>query len=610
MRSRKIQVILTNIAMKSIRSVAIWALISCSVLQAQESRIVWQPVLEYMLRDGKSPMNASKEGKVTMNPFVAYTHIGTDFGFQGPGERFLSWDNGHIKLGLKGSADWAGMWHSLAGQARDDGDVLDFARAYGGAVADKWQPKIVSLLVRCSGTGTLKLEIRSPNQETLWEKRIVLDGSSGNPLPLPISPQDVRLAKFLNWAADAGSEISLTGISLGLEMPPMSFEQYVLLSSYAKLFRCYSMVTGLVKDRAHVEQGAFDSTPATGFFGLATAVMAHPSVGMVDPEFAKFVIRKIRTNMDGVPKASGLLPHFMKRLGGQLMIHPGTEFSTVDTAIYSQAMLLAAQIIDDKQTAKAVLEDLRAVDIKSLVGPDGAISHGLRTDGRTRIPFYWRDWGGETALVMLMARMIDPKMEITGMDGGGRAWQGTGFIAEIQSLLHPDFDSTSPDALSRVNWRAARLTMLSAQKSYFPRHLPDSFAARMGLYGLSAGEGPFGTNYEVGGVDLPSQMLIHPHYILMSGCLEAEPQDVYTLLARMEHSHFMTPWGLVENIGADGRRYLPMFSGLNAAFEALGAYHLMVKANKTEDIVYKASRECPEIREAMRLFYPSPMAKN
>ncbi|MBL9116394.1 MAG: hypothetical protein JNJ83_15410 [Verrucomicrobiaceae bacterium] len=594
--------------MKQLRKSGILAAcLLAGMAPGEERRLVWQPVLEYLLKEGVTKPATSSDGSLAINPFVSYTHIGTDFGFHGPGGRYLSWENGRISLALKDTQDWAGMWHSLAGQARDGSEVMDFARAYGGAIVDKWQPRIVALLVNGQGKGRLKMEIKSPAQELLWQKEVTLTGS-GNPSPVPLPCDQIRLAKFLNWTAEPGSEVSLSSVRLGFELPAMSFERYVLLSSYAKLFRCYAPVTGMVRDRAHIEQGAFESTPATGLFGLATAIMAHPSVQMVDVDFAKHVVRKIHTNVEGIATAKGLLPHFVKRMDGQLRIHPGTEYSTVDTALYSQSMLLAAQILNDSVLQKSVLDHLRKVQIRDLVLPNGAVSHGLRDDGSSLIPFSWRDWGGETALVMLMARMIDPTIKFDGMDGNGKAWQGTGFIAEIQSLLHPDFDSTTPDAVSGVNWLDARKSMLKAQKDYFPAKYPGSFAAKMGLFGLSAGEGALGTRYEVGGVDLPAQELIHPHYILMAGSVDESPKAIYDLLHRMEHAGYFTPWGLVENITADGKNYLPMFSALNACFETLGAYHLLTKSTGTEDIIHRASRDLKEIRAAMKLFYPTAVA--
>jgi len=251
---------------------------------------------------------------------------------------------------------------------------------------------------------------------------------------------------------------------------------------------------------------------------------------------------------------------------------------------------------------------MRAIDFKGLTLADGSISHGLKDDGRTLLPHGWKDWGGETALVLLQRRISSDAPATQVMSNTGHPWQGTGFISEIQSLFHPDFDSSTPDAVSKVNWLAARRAMLSAQKTYFPRTLPESLAARQGWYGLSAGEGAYGTTYDVNGVDIPKQSLIHPHYMLMTTTTEPEPATTYRLLGDLEKSGYLTPWGLVENISADGSRYLPMISALNAAFETLGAYHLMAKTLKQENVIYKASQDLPEVRAAMKLFYPGPVA--
>jgi hypothetical protein len=308
--------------------------------------------------------------------------------------------------------------------------------------------------------------------------------------------------------------------------------------------------------------------------------------------------------VSAVPHANGLLPHFVKQVDGKNVIHPGTEFSSVDTAIYSFSMLLAAEILQDAELKTEVLKQVQAIDFKKLRSQKGKISHGYRDDGKTLIPYDWGDWGGETALVMLLERLADSTLPPPPMERNGKAWQGSGFITEIQSLFFPDFDSTEPDTVSGVNWHKARVDMLKAQKDYFSMHAPESRAAKMGLYGLSAGEGPFGTTYEVNGVDLKNQPSVHPHYILMAGVVEEKPSTVYTLLTRLDREGYFTSWGLVENISATENRYLPMIGALNAGFEALGAYHLMAKARQQPDVIYQAALRSPEIRAAMRLFYP------
>lgn len=589
--------------------IALFTLLASLSGQAEDGpRMVFQPVLEYMVREPQTVDGNQGRTALKLNPFIAYTHIGTDFGFHGPGERFITWQPGSVSVSLEGNAEWAGMWHSLAGLASDPFAILDFEQCYPSLISAAAQPKITALVLKASGKGRLKLEIKDPQQAQLWANDVEVDESEPRPFTLPLPSAALRRAKFLNWTAEPGSDLCITSLQFAVQLPALGFDQHVLIASLAKMARCYSPGTGLLKDRAHIPMGTFDSVPATGLFALAVAAASQSNGALVSPDTARGILREIEQTGAAIPKARGLLPHFVKRINNVPVIHPGTEFSTVDTSIFYHSLLLAAEMLSDQETKTRVLTAVRNVAFNELLLPDGSVSHGVKDDGRTLIPFSWHDWGGETALVMLLQQMAGGKPAANAMQTNGWPWKGTGFIAEVQSLFYPDFDSSTPDAVSKVNWRAARLKMLEEQKNYFPRTLPGSMAAKAGLYGLSAGEGAYGTTYEVGGVDLPDQRLIHPHYILMSAGL-MEPAPTYALLDRMEHAGYLPAWGLVENVSADGSRYLPMISALNAGFEAVGAYHLLARAHGREDSIYKASRECPEIRAAIKLFYPGPMAK-
>jgi hypothetical protein len=154
-----------------------------------------------------------------------------------------------------------------------------------------------------------------------------------------------------------------------------------------------------------------------------------------------------------------------------------------------------------------------------------------------------------------------------------------------------------------------RRTMLGAQQAYIPKRWPQSLAARNGMYGLSAGENRAGNSYYVGGVDLPDQKLIHPHYVLMSAPLHEKPAEVYALLERMEKAGAFPPWGMVENLDVDARCYLPMIGALNAGFEALSAYHLFARHRSIPDAIYEASQKSQPVRRAMQLFYPGTIVK-
>ncbi len=577
-----------------------------TLLRAEEPgarRIVWQPVQRYFIRrqGGELPV----EGRRRLNSFNAYTHLGTDFGFHGPAEHEIEWVSDEVKVHLGQQPDaWAGMWHSLAGQARHPQQALDFARPFPAGIADLCQPRITQIMLEAGGRGRIKMEIKDAAGTILWEKITAFTDEKVLMSSYPLPVEQLRGAKVLVWTAEPGSEVIVRGIHLGVEVQSMPRDLYTFSASYAKLLRCHNLGSGFTRDRAHLDEGAFESIAATGLMLLATAAAADPELAVVTPEFARDVIGSSHEAVLRLKRARGLLPHFVWKLGNEYLIHPNTEYSTVDTAIYSQCALIAQRMLGMEKEAAETLALIRGIEVESLRLPSGHLSHGLDHDGTRLLPHGWRDWGGETALVLLTQRMARPGCAVAASDRPGRAWQGTGFITEIQGLLHPDFDRDEADALDGVQWRPVRQVMLGAQQAYFRHAMPQSLAARLGIHGLSAGENQYGNAYHVGGVDLSGQTLIHPHYILMSAALEPEPAQVLSLLERLEKAGYFPPWGMVENLTADGASYLPMNGALNAGFEALGAYHLLVKNRRIANTIHEASRHCPEIRQAMTLFYP------
>jgi hypothetical protein len=374
-----------------------------------------------------------------------------------------------------------------------------------------------------------------------------------------------------------------------IQFPPLSLAQRVMLVSYAKLARCYTPARGVAKDIANLPAGEFDNVPASGLFCLATA--AACGVGMVDRTFALEALHRVHEVIAGLPRVLGLLPHFIREVDGHNRIHPGTEYSTGDTSIYYHSMLLAAQMLG--QIAFTNLKDR-----------EGFVVRGLKEDGRTPLTSYWHDWGGETALVLLLERMAEGETARLQMNHSGRVFRGVGFIIEIQSLFYPQFSLDRPDALTGRNWLAERSSLLDQQLHYFPRTWPDRGAARLGVYGLSAGEGFRGLGYRVNGTERIAEKLIHPHYILMSATLRP-PGDVYQVLHVMETQGLLPPWGMVEDVTADLKEYLAWIGSLNASFEALGAYHLWAKQSGQPDAIYEAAECCPPLRQAIRAFYPT-----
>ena len=558
--------------------------------------LIWQPVLDLGAVPHPRPVTS-------VNPFVNYTHLGTDFGFHGPAEGRLLWENGRIQADLTGLDLWAGMWHSLEGMARSAGESLDFAAPYPLPVAPASQPRITKVGIDATGTGRIKLEIKSSSQEILWQHSFEVEKEGAAPLEKTVDPLTLRRAKLLVWTAEPGSHLWVRQVRLGVETKAATVEEFALRASFAQLARCYSQGTGMLRDRAHVPHGAFDSIPASGLFALATAAASCPEAGLVTHAEAIRILREVEQAMAAIEKAHGILPHFVREHGGVHVIHPGTEYSTVDTAIAYQCLLLAAGILKDDEVRGRVLAAIREIDFAPLTLEDGSISHGLRDNGTTVIPYSWRDWGGESALVVLLRSLAESSPPAPVMAKTGWPWQGTGFIAELQSLLHPDFDRTDPDAVTGVNWLKARLDLLAAQKSYWPANYPDSTAAKLSLYGLSASESVDGMSYRVNGVDLLSPVSLQPHYMLMAAALDPNPAETRNKLTELATRGWLAPWGMVETFSADGKHYLPMIGALNAGFEALGAYHFLVRSRHQPNAIYEASRALPEIREAMKTFY-------
>lgn len=572
------------------------------------SRLIWQPVQEYFIHADPGRVVAPVAGTRRLNSFTAYTHLGTDFGFMGPVEHDIEWQKDEICLHLGQEPDaWAGMWHSLAGLARETQKSLDFTAVWPEQIDARFQPRVSSLRVDVRGRGRLKLEIKSESNTVLWTTLVDLEESPKQPVVLAVSPLTLRKAKLLNWIAEPGSEFCVDSLHLGVETAAVAFEEYVLAASYAKLARSYDPDSGFVKDRAHLEDGAFESLASTGMFALATAVLSQPPLQIVPPEKARQTLRKIHQAVKALDRPMGVLPHFVRRSATGYVIHPGTEYSTVDTALYYHSLLLGAEMLEDEELRMDVSSAVDQIDFAKLRLPDGVISHGLKDDGRTLLPHGWKDWGGETALVMMLQNIVDENAPRRRMERPAQAWQGTGFIPEIQSLFYPDFDSDEPDALDGVKWLTARRQMLQSQRDYIQRLWPQTEAAKLGLYGLSAGENEYGNSYHVGGVDLPEQTVMHPHYILMSAAI-ADPAQTYSLLHRLERAGLFTPWGMVETATVKGTAYLPMNGSLNASFETLGAYHLLARHRGFTNAIYAASRQSRELRRAAQLFYPSEKA--
>lgn len=536
------------------------------------------------------------------------THLGTDCGTIKPGKSRITWDKGQVCVEL-GDPVWSGMWHSLAGLDREKGETFNFGKCYPAFIRDEFQPRCTGVFIDARGEGQFRVEIKSSSGELLWRHEEEFpDGAAQRELSFDCPTEELTHAKVLTWSvlaragAEPGSQFCVDSVGLVLEFPKMPLETKIFLISYAKLARCFIRADGVVKDRANYAAGEFDTVPSSGLFCLATC--AAWRLGIVERAFAEQTLRATHHTISRIARAKGLLPHFLRKSEGAYRIFPGTEYSTVDSSLYYTSMLLASEMLEDRVTTAELIKDIKAIRFDELHSSEGYVVHGLKDDGQTALESDWRDWGGETALVLLLERMATAERARPKMSRAGKVYQGVGFIAEIQSLFYPQFDSERPDAVTGVSWVRSRRDLLRDQMAYFATHQPGSVAAKRGVFGLSAGEAFRGEGYVADGTEVPNAQLIHPHYILMSGSLRPDPDDVYQLLQNMESFHLIPPWGLVENVTTDLGEYFPMIGSLNASFECVSAYHLWAKKTGREDRIYEATRNSPIFDDAIKIFYP------
>jgi hypothetical protein len=430
-------------------------------------------------------------------------------------------------------------------------------------------------------------------------------------------------------------------------MPRLDLAQRAFLKSLAKLAACHEHNVGLVRDRANFAAGDMDNVPSSGLFCLALAAASRQ--GLVATATARRVLGQVNAVVADparVPRCRGLLPHFVRWEPKERCYvayapdRPGkpglcSEFSTVDSALYYQSMLLAAQMLDQPAITRQLLADIHQIDFVPLVVQRRVVdSHGqwhtLRLidggytyDGKL-LGQVWDNWGGEGALVVALARLagyqgpleIDNPYQPPGTSGApGAPYDGTGFIAEIQSLFYPEFSSDRPDALTGVDWLAARRAVLAEQIACTGR-FGATPAERLGLYGYSAGEGPDGEGYLVNGTrrgwdaatkQYDTRPLIYPHYIFMSACTPASLAGPRTALENLEKSGLFPPLsGLVENFDVQLKRPLALLGSLDAAFDTLGAYHFLCREENQPDGIYAAAEASAPLRAAVRDFYPEP----
>lgn len=553
-----------------------------------------QPVIDFRIT---RPL-PGEEGKPA--PRLPAGHLADELAWTGGPSREFTENGLHFKPGPGPS----GAIISMAGPAREVRRTRDFGdfRGFHGPAAP---PAVVKgLIVEASGQGTLELSLLDGAGEPLWHSTMKAESGVAGPLELPLNGCDLGHVKSLAFSALAGADLDLKSVSLRLGDEEPDPAKRLFLASLAKLHRCYDPESGLTGDRAQVPSGAFIALPSSGMHALAIA--AASCEGVYDPVLAKSEVAKTVRAMMSIPTAKGLLPHFaMLAKEGKLSGTPSSEYSVIDTALTLQSLLLATRVLAMDEETRQIGQAIQGIEWSEMIGAEGFVGHGYAPDGHTVLQGAYRGWGGEAALSLLLEAMGRGPAACGKMRTSGKPFQGRGFIAELQSLFHPDFDRDEKDIVSGVSWLEARRALMREQASYFTSHLPDSAAAREGLWGLSAGEsGLPGGKYGAFGSEEPGHHWIHPHYQVMATCM-LDRGGIGKMVASYERAGLLFPLGLPEGIDADCIRYNPMDGSLNASFEALAAYHGW-KGRGQGNAIDRASMADPMIRAAMRRFYTEP----
>jgi hypothetical protein len=571
-------------------ALVLWSLLAL----AAAATTVWQPVADYAISCPRKRYLAAP----AINPFDNFNHFGADFGWMGPGQGRLDARSGAIRT--KAEGEWTGAWHSLAGLAAETQRVFDATDVTGLGGPDAVRSRVVAVTIDARGRGELRVELADAGKMVRWSRTVMLSSDDSTRHRFEVDVAELGPLKFLNWVAEPGCAAEVTSLGFETTRPAISDEEWLLRVSLGKLRRCHDPESGLTRDRAHLPAGAFDSVSATGLHALASATAA--AEGMLDREVVAGEVRRTARALLAMPRAAGFLPHFTRRhAAGLPEIHPGTEFSTVDTAITLIALRLAAGVLELPDVADASAALVAELNFDLVTDPEGWIGHGFNQDGTTPLASQWRDWGGETALVLALESMV-PNREPRGkMEPGGEVFRGVAFIAEIQSLFYPDFDRETPDGVSGVVWPSVRRDLLDKQVRYLPRQWPDSPAAREGIFGLSGGEaGMPGDGYTANGVDVPGLRWLHPHAMIMGLALSGRG-GLSDGIRRLERAGLLFPQGLPETVEIGLKRHNPMQGSLNAGFEALSAYHGWKRGGT--DRIDDACRRDPMMRAGIRRFW-------
>ncbi len=314
---------------------------------------------------------------------------------------------------------------------------------------------------------------------------------------------------------------------------------------------------GLTRDRGRNFKSSEDATicsVAASGFGL-TAYAIGAEHGWVTREEALERVRvTLRTFARGpIRNVKGFFPHFVDMTTGQ--DSPGTEISTIDTALFLAGLVTAVEYFKDEEVAALGREIYERVDWPwARNGHPHFVTHGLDAAGK----FFPARWGTTTEgiLVYLLA-MGSPTYPLPGsswdaIDRHTGAYEGYRYIVEygFQSIFRYQYPALWYDFRGRTdrkgvdffeNATLATLGMrqycIDQAKDYPKSYGPDS-------WGLGAADGP-GDRYMIYGFPpgnpySPTDGSVVPYAI--AGSLPFLPQHGLRALRKLYDEH-REAWG-------------------------------------------------------------------
>lgn len=468
----------------------------------------------------------------------------------------LRWEDGQVRTTISQGNSWGGVWMSLNHPIREELPV-NFSAALPAQILPDYQSRITGITVVIEdGTAgrTFKLELKYRG-EIRWDEELALNGGRQVvAFDLPALGTVNELVWVLDHAS-AGDYVVIDDISLTATTRITDTATAAFVWSYGMLLNNWNPATGLVRDKSRDASGAFDAIQATGSLAAATAMAEQ--LGVVTHRDGVEIVETISdTLLLDLPRLHGLWPHWVQvSPAGEIVIVPGTEWSSVDTAIAAIGLLDAQ--VGLEVGASGTEQMLQSIDWDGLVLP-GGISHGY-TNGGERLPYAWDVFGGETWLVELAYAGATGQVASIGYPEPPTA-NGSGFIDELAWLFVPP--PTGRDVWG-VDWTAYRIDASESQIAYYPTQHPRICFTRLGLLGLSAAEVPvppavppeniyqaFGVGGRFAspndGIDLLGAPVVVPHYTAMIASLR--PQEAIDMWDWLIEERYFTPLNNTESL--------------------------------------------------------------